>query len=228
MPGESSGAPRALRALMRTVDRLLERAYGPADWQPDEDPLGELIATILSQNTSDVNSHRAYASLQRRFPTWEAVLAAPRKDIEDAIRAGGLARTKSDRIQRILAQIAKRGPLNLDHLRALPDDEAERALLAYDGVGLKTARCVLLFSLGRDVFPVDTHIERILKRLGAVPDSLSADKTHRFIAPYVPKGRAYPMHIHLIAHGRRVCRPRKPECAGCVLRRLCSTDGQHS
>ena len=211
-----------LRKKVARLDQLLEQTYGKRRLRKRGNPLDELILTILSQNTSDRNSHRAYEAMRAAFPTWEDVLDAPRPKLEAALRPGGLARTKSARIQAILRSIAAHGPLNLDHLHDLPDAEVERTLLGYDGVGYKTARCVLLFALGRDAFPVDTHIHRVLTRLGVVPEGASADKAHEIVPPLIPKGRCYPFHVNLIAHGRAVCHPRNPECSTCPLRRLCA------
>ena len=206
---------------IRTVDRLLEKEYGlPKPWQ--EDPLDSLIGTVLSQNTSDVNSNRAYDAMRDAFPAWEDVMLAPRRALEKALRPGGLARTKAARIQRTLRAIAKQGPLNLDYLCGLSDAEAEGALLAFDGVGLKTARCVLLFALGRDVFPVDTHILRIFQRLGIIGEGMSATGAHAYLPPFIPKGRCLALHINVITHGRRVCHARTPECHRCVLSGLCN------
>ena len=212
---------------VRRIQELLAAAYGEPSPQQEGAPLDSLIMTILSQNTNDVNSHRAYRAMREAFPTWEDVMRAPRAKLERVLKPGGLARTKSGRIQRILRSIADSGELSLDHLRRMADDEAERCLLAYEGVGYKTARCVLLFALGRDAFPIDTHILRVLKRLGILPEGMSADKAHEYMPPLIPKGKCYIFHVNLIAHGRQVCHPRKPECAGCVLRRLCAYGTTH-
>ncbi|MCP4644317.1 MAG: endonuclease III [bacterium] len=210
-----------MKRRIRTVDRLLDKAYGPRGTPERRDPLAMLVGAILSQNTSDVNSTRAYDALRAAYPTWESVAAAPARALESVLRPGGLAKTKSARIQRILRAIAADGPLTLGHLDRMPDDEAERELLAYEGVGYKTARCVLLFALGRDSFPIDTHVHRILTRLGVVPEGMSADRAHVFVPPLVPEGRCYAFHVNLIAHGRQVCRPRSPGCGECCIRRCC-------
>ena len=213
---------RRRRDTLRKVDRLLEAHFGARDEPTRRDPLDELVRTILSQNTNDVNSHRAYASLRERFPTWDAVMCAQRDTLEGVLRPGGLARTKSGRIQGILKSVAaEHGAPTLARLEDLPDDQVEQMLLGYEGVGYKTARCVLLFALGRDVFPVDTHILRIAIRLGVLPEKTSLDKAHRMLGPAVPKGRSYPLHLNLIALGKRNCRPRNPGCAQCPLKGLC-------
>jgi len=217
----------AVRRKLGAVDRALEKAYGPPRRRRRRTALGSLIATILSQNTNDANSGRAYDAMRAAFPTWLEVMNADPGALEDVLRPGGLARTKARRIQDILRDIAARGPLDLEYLRKLPAEEAEHELLAFDGVGLKTARCVLVFALGKDAFPMDTHIERVLKRLGIVPERMVVEKAHRYIQPLVPKGRSYALHLGLIAHGRRVCHARTPACARCVLRRNCAYYKRH-
>jgi endonuclease-3 len=187
-----------------------------------DDPLSGLIGTILSQNTSDVNSGRAYAAMRRRYRTWKAVMEAPRAELEEVLRPAGLARTRSERIQSLLRSvIEERGQLNLDHLHSLGDGAATEEMLRYEGVGPKTAACVLLFSLGRDVFPVDTHIHRIFGRLGVIPESMGTEKAQAFVAPLTPAGRRLALHVNLIAHGRDRCHPRAPECGRCPVLRHC-------
>ncbi|NIA14786.1 MAG: endonuclease III [Nitrospiraceae bacterium] len=203
------------------ADRLLRARYGNPKPRRDN-PLEALVRTILSQNTSDVNSRQAYEALRRAFPAWQNVLDADIADVEAALRPGGLAKTKSRCIVRMLRSVAARGALNLDYLAELPTPEAEQALMAFDGVGPKTASCVLLFALGRDVFPIDTHIARILKRLGVVSEGMPVETAHRYVAPLAPPGRSLALHVNLIAHGRGVCRARRPDCAACVLRPLCA------
>lgn len=207
-------------AKVRTVDRLLAKEYGTPEPRQG-DPLDALIATVLSQNTSDVNSHRAYRAMREAFPTWEAVMEAPCGALEKVLKPGGLARTKSARIQRMLRSIASEGPLSLDGLQNLSTEEAERVLLEFDGVGPKTARCVLLFALGRDVFPIDTHVLRLLRRLGIIPETMAAQKAHETVPSLIPKGGCHRLHVNLIAHGRRVCHSRNPACDRCVLRPHC-------
>ncbi len=203
------------------VAQILERRYGPKQQSPRGKPLNVLIGTILSQNTTSLNSRRAYEAMQTAFPTWEGVMDAPRTRLQRVLRPAGLARTRSARIQSILRTIASHGPLDLDYLRHLPDEEAERRLLEFDGVGYKTARCVLLFALGRDVFPVDTHIHRVLTRLGVLPKGVTPDKAHKDLEPLIPKGRSYALHLNLIALGRDICHPRDPDCTSCPLGPCC-------
>lgn len=219
----NSKAKEARRKLEAVAEEL-ERLYGDREEYRDAegDPLDDLIETILSQNTTAANTRRAFAALRAAFPTWEAVLAAPREAVEDAIRPAGLAKTRSGRIQRLLASVLReRGALNLDHLRGMPNEEAERELLKYEGVGPKTANCVLLFSMDRDVFPIDVHIQRILLRLGITPPGMSVEQAHAYVLPLVPPRRHLALHLNLIALGRETCRPTRPLCEECVLRDYC-------
>lgn len=208
-------------ALLREVDRLLEAHFGPLEPRPSAPPLDVLVQTILSQNTTDTNTRRAFQNLRAAFPTWSLVRDAPASAIEDAIRSAGLARTKAPRIGRILRALDAAGDPTLAGLSQMDDDAAEAYLESFTGVGPKTARCVLLFALGRDVFPIDTHILRILRRLGALHPDVGAARAHREIVPLVPPGRARALHLRLIALGRRICRPRKPACEACPLRGVC-------
>ncbi|MBM3890870.1 MAG: endonuclease III [Verrucomicrobia bacterium] len=184
--------------------------------------MDELVGTILSQNTTDVNSSRAFRSLRSRFWRWEDVLVAPTSEVARAIWLAGLANTKAPRIQAILRQIkAERGRLSLAHLRRMNNAAAMNYLLSLHGVGPKTAACVLLFGMGRDIFPVDTHIHRLCRRLGIVSPFASAEQTQEQMAGVIPKGGALSLHINLIRHGRRICRAQRPRCAACVLASIC-------
>ncbi|MGH9797817.1 MAG: endonuclease III domain-containing protein [Candidatus Polarisedimenticolia bacterium] len=185
-------------------------------------PLDELVLTILSQNTTDRNSHAAFAVLKRTYPRWQAALAAGRAAIERAIRPAGLARTKSRTILEALRRLhAERGRLDLGFLRGLEAGEARRYLTSFRGVGEKTACCVLLFSCGLPAFPVDTHIHRVTRRLGWIPDGTTRERSHRILGGLVPPSRFLEVHVNLITLGRRLCRPRRPRCPICPLRRLC-------
>lgn len=211
-----------LRSFVRRVEVALRREYGDPQIAPARSLLGQLVETVLSQNTTDTNSSRAFRELRRRFSRWDDVLAAPTRAIVDAIRSAGLANTKAPRIQTILRRIQTGdGRLSLAHLRRMTNTEAMDWLLALPGVGPKTAACVLLFGMGRDVFPVDTHIHRLCRRLGIVSHFTSAEKTQEQMAGAIPKGRALALHINLIRHGRRVCRAQRPRCDGCVLAEMC-------
>lgn len=205
---------------------LLDGAYGPAPWVPSGKPVDELVATILSQNTSDTNTERAFAALTERFPTWQAVRDAPTEEVADTIRAGGLADRKAPRIQKILAQILEDDVEDpnqhlLQTLRAQSLTGAIDWLTSFSGVGPKTAACVLLFAAGMPALPVDTHVHRVAKRLGLIDDRVDANQAHQVLRARIPSGDAYRFHVHMIKHGRTVCRARNPRCDTCVLADIC-------
>ena len=212
-------------ALRRRVERelgRLEALFGRPRRHRRLPPLDELILTILSQHTSDVNRDRAYASLRRRFPRWNEALQAPRSEVEQAIRVGGLATTKSGVIQAVLRTVLRDyRRLDLSSLQSLPLGEAKAYLRGLKGVGEKTACCVLLFACGRPAFPVDTHIHRVARRLGWVKETATPAETHAALAGLIPERRFYPAHLNLIRLGRRVCRARAPACPRCPLREAC-------
>ena len=204
------------------VRRLLRREYGPREWQPGQDPLSSLIATVLSQNTSDVNSHRAFSALVNRFESWESVATADARELARTIRAGGLAEIKAKRIKLILHEIkTERGSLDLSFLNELGLAEAKAWLRGLPGVGPKTAGCVLLFSLGRPAMPVDTHVYRVARRLGLIDARASVEKAHEILEGLVPPRNVYEFHMLMVEHGRRTCKAQKPRCTVCVLRSIC-------
>ena len=186
-----------------------------------------LIATILSQNTNDKNSHRAYTLLRKKYPRWEMVAKAPLRGIKAAIRVGGMANQKSVRIKETLMAIhARYGRYSLSQLKNMPDGKVIEELTTMKGVGVKTAACVLLFSMGRDVFPVDTHVHRICNRLGLAGNSSTPEKTFEAMKPLIPKGNGYSFHTNLIRFGRRVCRSNNPDCGICPVYHECVYDGK--
>ncbi|MBS1811882.1 MAG: endonuclease III [Acidobacteria bacterium] len=201
--------------------------YGvPAPYQ-NLDPLDELIATILSQSTTNVNSQRAFESLKKRFPAWEQVRRARPATIAEAIKSGGLANVKSVVIKNILQEIKARcGTLDLSFLRSLGAAEALKFLTSLKGVGPKTARCVLLFACDLPVFPMDTHIFRIARRLEIIPQKCSDEQAHQLLAPLIPPHKHLSLHINLIHHGRRICHPRNPQCNRCCLLDYCPVGQQ--
>ncbi|MFN8591319.1 MAG: endonuclease III [Thermomicrobiales bacterium] len=203
---------------------ILDGAYGRRTWSSHGSPLEELVATVLSQHTSDLNTARSYASLRRAFPTWEEVVSAPTHLVADAIRCGGLANIKAPRIQQILRDIRdKTGLYDLACLVEMPMDEARSWLMNLRGVGPKTAACVLLFSLGLPAMPVDTHVFRVGQRLGLIDKDVPPESAHAFFEAGLAHDRdaIYSSHLNLIAHGRSICRARSPRCGECVLARLC-------
>jgi endonuclease-3 len=209
---------RPRRARVRAIRDRLREMYGQPVARPHGRPIEELVRTVLSQNTNDRNRDVAYDRLRERFPTWEQVRDASTEEVEDAIRPGGLAFTKAPRIQDILRELG--ADPNLDWLRNAPRDEAISYLVELPGVGRKTAACVLIFSFGRPEIPVDTHVNRVGKRLGLISPRASFDRAHDELRSVIDPEDAYELHINLIRHGRLICRPR-PRCGDCALRRMC-------
>jgi endonuclease-3 len=206
---------------MRAIRDRLRQMYGRPVNEPHGHPIAELVRTVLSQNTSDTNRDRAYESLRRRFPTWKEVREAPEAEVIDAIRPGGLANTKGPRIQEILRRLPRDGDEpKLDWLAGAPRAEALEFLTGLPGVGRKTAACVLMFTFDRPEIPVDTHVHRVAGRLGLFRPGSSFDSEHDEIVRLTDPEDAYELHMNLIEHGRRICRPR-PRCEECELRRMC-------
>jgi len=196
--------------------------YGAPRPLPRLEPVDELVATVLSQNTSDTNTARSFAGLRSQFPDWNTVIDAPTGDVADAIRSGGLANTKAPRIQRILRAIREqRGDFDLTFLAAMPVDEAAAWLTRLPGVGPKTAACVLLFSLGRAAMPVDTHVHRVALRLALVPSGTNAASTQPALEALIPAAGRYDAHLLFIEHGRQTCHARRPACHACIVADIC-------
>ncbi len=209
------------QCALEVYRRLMEK-YGEPSWHEPLPVLDELISTILSQNTNDINRDRAFKQLKQRFSTWESVRDADPAAVIAAIRTAGLANQKGPRIQKILRQItAERGSLDLNFLKDLPDDNAWEWLIKYNGVGPKTASIVLLFSLGKAAFPVDTHIHRVTGRIGLRPEKMSNEQAHHYLAELFPPYTYKAAHLNLIQLGRDVCHPRAPACEVCVMQSLC-------
>ncbi|MBV9383961.1 MAG: endonuclease III [Streptosporangiaceae bacterium] len=215
--------PPSVQSKIVEAQRRLRDQQGPFVPKPKLPILDEVVATVLSQHTSDRNSERAFARLKAAFPAWEQVLEAPPELVAAAIRCGGIADQKARRIQQILAAIEEReGRISLDGLNDLDDAAVEEYLTSLPGVGPKTAACVLVFSMGRAAFPIDTHVHRIAARLGWIPPGATAEKAYRILTPLIPPAIRYDLHVALITHGRTVCRARQPRCKECVLRDMCS------
>jgi endonuclease-3 len=216
-----------MRRRVRALNRRLEQVYGPPA-KERLDPLDELMLTILSQSTSDTNRDRGYAQLRARFPKWEDVRTAPRAEIENAIRAAGLWKQKARVLQETLeALLEDRGALDLSHLEGMSNREVIDYLTGLRGVGVKTAACVLCFSMGRSYMPVDTHVHRLAKRLALIEERATAEAAHDTLNgdDFVPPELRFPFHIQLIRHGRAVCRAGRPACDECVLADLCPRVG---
>ena len=204
------------------INRLIKEAP-LTPWRATNDPVTELVLTLLSQNTSDTNSGRAFQALLKRYPNWDAVLEAPVDELEATIRPGGLAKTKAPRMQALLAEVRDRlGPdWDASRLRDMPIDKAKQWLTELPGVGPKTAACVLLFSLGRPALPVDTHVHRVAIRLGLIGPKVAALPAHDMLEAQLPPDKYYDFHVTLIRHGRRVCHKQRPKCNECVLYDRC-------
>jgi len=202
--------------------RLLDH-YGYPEWRNPLPPLDELVSTILSQNTNDVNRDRAFDALVERYPSWEAVRDAPEAEVIETIRPAGLANQKGPRIQAVLTAITEeRGKLDLAFLADMPSNEARDWLLKFKGVGPKTAAIVLQFSLGKPAFPVDTHVYRLTGRLALRPEKMTADQAHLYFEELLPPETYYPLHLNLIRLGREICQARKPNCPECPLNEICT------
>jgi endonuclease-3 len=204
------------------VYQRLAEMYGEPIWHSHGPPLDELVGTILSQATADINTERAFTALTARFSSWQSIMDARVEDVITAIRPAGLANMKGPRIQNALRHIHReRGELSLDFLAEMPLDEATDWLTQIDGVGPKTASIVLLFSFGCPAFPVDTHVHRVSGRLGLIPPRTNAEKAHTILAGLGDPTTYYAMHLNLIRHGRTICRARSPQCPICPLQEWC-------
>lgn len=212
-----AGDVNPLAVVLRRLDRMLLKAYGPKQNDRDEDAVTSLVHTILSQNTTDRTSDRAFASLMERFPSWEGVISADVSEVADSIRQGGLADQKAASIQAVLGRIKKdRGEISLEFLRGLPEGEVMQYLTSLKGVGPKTAACTMLFALDKKAFPVDTHVHRVANRLGIVTTK-SAEETQRLMTEAADFDICYSLHLNMIQHGRQRCHARAPVCSGCPL-----------
>ena len=201
---------------------LLEPQYGPFVWRRRWDPVTELMFTILSQHTSDINAERAERMLEERFESWEETAEADVSEIEAAIQVSGLARQKAPRIQGTLRRILElRGELSLDFLSELPLSEAKAWMQALPGVGPKTAAVVLCFALGMPAMAVDTHVHRVSRRLRLIGPKVTAEKAHDLLEGQVSPEEVFAFHVALITHGRRVCKALRPRCGECVLSERC-------
>lgn len=211
------------RRRVRAIARRLERHFGELSPPRSTDPLDELVLTVQSQHTSDLNSERAFAALRARYPTWDEVVRAPTAELADTIRSGGLANTKAARIQAILREIhGREGRYDISRLRRRSDEEIRQYLSSLPGVGPKTAAVVMAFAFGRETIPVDTHVHRVATRLGLVPKT-SAERAQRLLEENVPDELKTPMHVGLIGLGREICKAGRPRCEDCPLYELCPT-----
>ena len=220
---------RSPRQQLRRAVAALDDAYGRPLLSPRYPPVDELVFTVLSQNTADVNTERTFAALKARFPDWSAARDASAEEIEEAIALGGLSHTKAPRLKRILEALsAPGGAPDLSVLDGMTDAEAQDYLVSLPGVGPKTAACVLLFALGRPVMPVDTHVHRLARRLGIIDAKTTADQAHPLLTELAGADdpeQVYAAHVDFVRHGRRVCHARRPACGECPLAGFCPSAG---
>lgn len=216
---ETAAEEKSLKYIIQN----LERAYGvPENEWAGSDLLDMLVSVILSQATSDTNSRRTFAELKSRYPTWGGVLRARESSIASAIKSGGLANQKARVIKNLLKQISEQhGSLDLSFVAEMSNEGATKYLSKFRGIGPKTVACTLLFACGKDVFPLDTHIFRVLRRVGLVPEKCSDARAHEMLNRIVPAGKFYSFHVNLIRHGRKICRPREPLCERCPVVEYC-------
>ncbi len=210
--------PRKIAA----AQERLRAYYGARQLHGVRDPLDELVLTILSQNTSDRNSGRAFRLLKAAYPSYQAVLEAPVPELYEVIKPAGLGNIKAPRIQAVLGEIVRRrGALELDFLRELPMAEAKAWLTSLPGIGPKTAACVLCFACGMPALPVDTHVHRVARRLGLIDPKVGADAAHELLEQALAPEEVYGFHVNMILHGRQICHALRPECLRCPLADIC-------
>jgi endonuclease-3 len=211
-----------LTRKIKKVNTLLIETFGiPEKNKKPPDPVDLLIATILSQNTNDRNSYRAFKNLKDNFTDWNELEKLPPSKIEKYIKVAGLGKQKSNAIKGFLKQLKKeRGKISLDYLNKKNDSEIIEDLTGYHGIGVKTASCVLLFSMERNICPVDTHVHRTTNRIGLV-SAKAPDKTFLILNEVLPEGIAHQFHTNLIRLGREICKPAKPFCSVCPLIKVC-------
>lgn len=230
-PSDHTAEPHPPVVDISRVVAILDDVYGRPVWEPRYPPLDELIYTVLSQNTADVNTVRSFTALRERFGSWSAVRDADPEEIEATIKHGGLAHTKAPRIKAILEALDGCAPSaegcepDLAILEGMDDATAAEYLTSLPGVGPKTAACVLMFSLGRPVMPVDTHVHRVARRLGLIGPKVSAEAAHPILSELAGPENVYAVHVNMVLHGRRVCHARRPACGECALAGLCPSAG---
>ena len=214
-----------MKKKINKINKLLIQFFGvPIKNKKNPDPVDMLIGTILSQNTNDKNSYRAYQNLKHKYKSWDEIAKLTPSRIEKIIRVAGLGKQKANAISNVLKGLKKiNGKIKLDFLDKLDDKSVIDNLTKFNGVGVKTASCVLLFSMNRDVCPVDTHVHRTLNRMGLV-NTNTPDKTFNQISGKIPIGTAHSFHTNLIRLGREICKPTKPNCTICPMEKYCNYD----
>ncbi|HSG45299.1 MAG TPA: hypothetical protein VLA72_19315 [Anaerolineales bacterium] len=209
------------KRAVKVHEKLIE-FYGEPVWRNPLPAIDELVSTILSQNTNDVNRDRGFDALVAKFPTWEEVRDANPDEVIEAVRVAGLANQKGPRIQAVLNAITEeRGNLDLSFLKEMSVEDARNWLTKFKGVGPKTAAIVLCFSLDMPAFPVDTHVYRVTGRIGLRPERISVEKAHPHLESLFPPETYYAGHLNIIRLGREICTARKAMCGKCPLMKLC-------
>jgi endonuclease-3 len=212
---------------IRYLIQNLERTFGVPELEPPSDPLDMLIGVILSQATTNANSDRTFTALREKFPTWDEVLKAREKTIAKTIHIGGLANQKAKVIKNLLKQIKEEhGSLDLNFLHDVSTRDAVAYLKQFRGIGPKTIACTLLFACHKNIFPLDTHIFRILRRVGIIPLKCSDERAHEILDRLVPDGKFYSFHVNLIRLGRTMCKPKEPRCERCPIVEYCDYGGE--
>ncbi|MEP6925105.1 MAG: endonuclease III [Pyrinomonadaceae bacterium] len=207
---------------LRYIIQNLESTFGTPTLQPKSDPLEMLIRVVLSQATTDVLSERTFNTLKENFATWEDVLRAETASIADSIKLGGLSNQKAKVIKELLTNVkAENGSFDLSFLRDLPVREGVAYLKKFRGVGPKTIACTLLFACHKNIFPLDTHIFRVLRRVGLIQTKCSDERAHEILDQIVPERKFYSFHVNLIRLGRKICRPQEPFCERCPIVEYC-------
>ena len=213
---------KSKRKFIIKCNSLLIKHFGiPPRNKKLPDPLDMLIATILSQNTNDNNSYKAYQNLKSRYKSWDELVNVKRATIESVIRVAGLARQKSEAIKNLIDSLKRSGNISIDFVKQLDNNLAIERLTNYKGIGVKTASCVLLFALDRNICPVDTHVHRTTNRIGIVSEK-TPDKTFFALNKNFPEKIAHSFHTNLIRLGREICKPTNPSCGICPLLKICN------
>lgn len=220
-PDFSSIERKRLRRKLARISNRLEAEWGTPSLGNKEDPLDEVIFIMLAQRTMDASYSRVFDELKNRYPQWDNALKASIGELEKVIRPAGLSEYKAPRLKAILSKVKKDfGVLNLDALKGWSDDKVIDYLTSLNGTGLKSALCVMIYSLNRDVFPVDTHVIRIFRRLGILKESMRHEKAQSILPKIIPRGHGKKLHVNLVIHGRNVCK-RMPNCDACCIRNSC-------
>ncbi len=216
---------KRLIGKIRNIHSVLQKEYGSIKpWKLP--PIDSIVNVILSQNTNDLNSGKAFKKLKAKFKRWDGILTAPSAKIASTIRVGGLANIKATRIKKALTQIKeKEGKLDISFLSNHSPADARNYLMQFDGIGPKSAAVVVAFAFGKPSFPIDTHVFRVIRRIPLIPKGMSYENAHEFMEKTVPDGLKIPLHMQIIAHGRKTCRAGRPLCQECILRRECRRIG---